>query len=220
MDPELNLEKAVNATRQSELVKKQQSIVRGSESQTVSTKNVEAVHKGNHRKGKVPKQSSNKTAGGAKNPTQSAACNRCGKSPAHSRSQCPAKDSTCHKCKKKGHYQTVCRSGKADGVNALEESEPFLGVVSFQEVNNIAEDSWRVPIIVNGTKVVFKIDTGADVTVLPESEFKRMETTLQTSSKILTGPAKGILKVCGTFLGKLETDKSETEQEIYVVKGR
>ena len=29
---------------------------------------------------------------------------------AHPRSQCPAKDVTCHKCGKKGHYKTCCKS--------------------------------------------------------------------------------------------------------------
>ena len=51
MDPELTLEKAVNATRQRELVKKQQSVVRGTEGSGVPPKTVEAVHKVSRRKG-------------------------------------------------------------------------------------------------------------------------------------------------------------------------
>ena len=37
-------------------------------------------------------------------------CGRCGKS--HPKDKCPAQDLECHKCKKKGHFYKMCRSGK------------------------------------------------------------------------------------------------------------
>ena len=51
----------------------------------------------------------------------------CGKSPIHKIQQCPAKDSTCHKCGKKGHYQTICRSRTIGDVTT--EDDLFLGAV-------------------------------------------------------------------------------------------
>ena len=36
-------------------------------------------------------------------------CGRCGKS--HPNDKCPAQDLECHKCKKKGHFYKMCRSG-------------------------------------------------------------------------------------------------------------
>ncbi|PFX14801.1 Retrovirus-related Pol polyprotein from transposon 17.6 [Stylophora pistillata] len=42
--------------------------------------------------------------------TKRQSCFCCGAKPAHPRSQCPAKDVTCHKCGKKGHYKKCCKS--------------------------------------------------------------------------------------------------------------
>ena len=42
--------------------------------------------------------------------TKRQSCFCCGAKPAHPRSQCAAKDVTCHKCGKKGHYKRCCKS--------------------------------------------------------------------------------------------------------------
>ena len=146
LNPELTLEQAVNTTRQSELVKKQQSVVRGTDGSTVTPKIVEAIHKGGQVKEKSPKQAKSKpetTQGSTQGPKK---CDRCGKYPGHARSMCPAKDAKCLKCKKKGHYKAMCRSGGAD-VDALEgsdDSDTFLGVISSTEINNVGVSKKRI----------------------------------------------------------------------------
>ena len=42
--------------------------------------------------------------------TKRQSCFCCGAKPAHPRSQCPAKDVTSHKCRKKGNYKKCCKS--------------------------------------------------------------------------------------------------------------
>ena len=42
--------------------------------------------------------------------TKRQSCFSCGAKPAHPRSQCPAKDVTCHKCGKKEHYKKCYKS--------------------------------------------------------------------------------------------------------------
>ena len=42
--------------------------------------------------------------------TKRRSCFSCGAKPAHPRLQCPAKDVTCHKSGKKGHYKKCCKS--------------------------------------------------------------------------------------------------------------
>lgn len=210
MDAELTLEKAVNATRQSELVKKQQSIVRGTEGSAELPKLIGAVNN--------TKKSSNKFR--PENFQSSAQrinkCNRCGKLPNHPRSECPAKDATCLKCKKKGHYKAVCRSF-GPNVNALEESdddETFLGIISTPK-----SDPWKIPVVINGKKVMFKVDTGADVSVIPDTEAKKLNVEVKETSKVLTGPCKGQLNVCGSFCTQLHTEKKSARQTVYIVKG-
>ena len=56
-------------------------------------------------------------------------CPRCGKSPSHSRYQRPAKDAICHRCRKKGHYQAMCKA-QFKQVNTVTSTEPFLGVIT------------------------------------------------------------------------------------------
>ena len=63
-------------------------------------------------------------------------CTRCGQLPKHDKKNCPAKDSICHKCHKKGHYKAVCRSKRLVGeVQASDDSEnEFLGVIHSHSV--------------------------------------------------------------------------------------
>ena len=71
-------------------------------------------------------------------------------------------------CNKKGHYARACQSEAVREVHATGEEETeiaFLGSVSAEET----EEAWRVKIKVNDHKSEFRIDTGADVTAIPES---------------------------------------------------
>ena len=53
--------------------------------------------------------------------TTSLSCYFCGNN-RHPRSKCPAKDATCAKCQKKGHYTKVCQSKAASKVSAAMHS--------------------------------------------------------------------------------------------------
>jgi len=226
MDPELTLVKAVNSARQTELVKKQQAVVRGTEGQASQPITVEAVHKNHQQRANRQKPGQKKPKGGARSsaPSRSpqnqghTSCSRCGKSPAHGRSQCPAKEATCLKCKNKGHYQAVCRSERGT-VNSLDDNDSYLGAVYSKEINSVAANPWKVVIAVNEIKIEFKLDTGADVSVIPETEFKKLNIELKNTSKILTGPSQQNLNVRGSFSARLDSGKEKTEQEVYVVRG-
>eukprot|EP00731_Ephydatia_muelleri_P013230 Em0007g540a len=67
------------------------------------------------------------------------------------------------------------------------------------------ERPWFVTLQLQGISVRFKIDTGADVTVIPESVFKRIRNAnLMHSDRILCGPAKNALHVIGQFNATLK----------------
>ena len=66
----------------------------------------------------------------------------------------------------------------------------------------------------------FKIDTGANVTVIPEADYcKDQDGPLRISERSLTGAGQHPLHVCGQFLGCLKRKEVELQQEVYVVKG-
>ena len=106
MVSDLDLEKAVTIARQSEAVQQQQSVVRG------EPRAVDSVDSHKKEKKVQNKHFSQAHASPPARPPQKQKCTRCGKSPAHSRQKCPAINETCHKCGKKGHYQSMCKTGK------------------------------------------------------------------------------------------------------------
>ena len=145
-------------------------------------------------------------------------CLRCGKSPPHGRQQCPARDATCRKCSKKGHFQAVCKSSRSVGAVQADPSDVFLGTVD-ADVSTVSSP-WNVTLLVNGTQMGLKIDTGADVMVTPESTLKGLKgVVLQQSSRSLRGPSQCPLHVCGQFQGTLQHGSFQAEEAIFVVRG-
>ena len=108
---------------------------------------------------------------------QTTRCERCGHHQKHNRQICPAKDARCHKCSKQSHFAKCCRAkSRVNVVSEVElaetsssDSEVFLGEVSANE-----HKPWTADIIVNQDCVTFKLDSGADVTVLPASTYNKL----------------------------------------------
>ena len=68
--------------------------------------------------------------------------------------------------------------------------------------------------------LLFKVDTGAEVTAIIESVYKDLtKIRLQKASKILHGPTNQSLQVVGQFTTKLVYGLRSTEQIVFVVKG-
>ena len=123
----------------------------------------------------------------------------------------------------KGTFQSHVQIGgggtEVDALGDSDESNTFLGVISTSEITNVGIDPWKIPIKVNGTEVLFKVDTGADVSVIPESDVKKLNVTVKRTNKVLTGPCKNQLSVCGSFGAKLNTGNKSADQVIDVVQG-
>ena len=68
---------------------------------------------------------------------------------------------------------------------------------------------------------LIKIDTRADVPVIPEKIYEALRPTpaLVKSSKTLFGPAHTSLPVRGCFVGKIQKGDKTTEQEMFLVNG-
>lgn len=96
-------------------------------------------------------------------------CQYCGYEQHRSGGKCPVSGKTCMKCRKKGHFAKVCRSkypkqekqdkqGSTDEVSTYNSHKTgyFLGLVD----NGREEDAWC------GSTVNFKIDTGANISIM------------------------------------------------------
>ena len=171
IDPKLTLEKAINLARQRETVKQQQSICdNGFKSKAA---NVDSIAKGKPRK-KKEDNFKEKTRPSA-NPQSK--CSRCLGS-FHAKT-CPARASKCRKCSEIGHRAQACRGSKQGKVFEVqvEEESFFLGeIMDLHEVqSNTATSPWTATVLVGKKPVVFKIDSSADVTVVPHDAFLNLD---------------------------------------------
>ncbi len=92
----------------------------------------------------------------------------------------------------------------------------FLGTVSTEQ----SDAHWLIKPKVNDSDVLFKVDTGADVTVVSEELFKEENFgKLQKTSKILLGPGQDSLQVKGLCTVKISTKSKTTTKDIYVISG-
>ena len=228
LDETLTLEKAINQARQSEAVKKQQSVVRNDVENASSR--LDAVHfnkkhskpslssassrssskptSDNKYKSPGPKRYTHKSVG-----KNGQSCGRCGQHPKHDRNSCPAKDALCHKCKIKGHFAKVCRTARNIDQICDDSDSAFLGAVDCND------QPWTVNLQLSGVDVEFKIDTGADVSVIPESVYLKVgKFPLNPSDKKLYGPGLKKLEVKGKFRGSLSLNRKVIHQDVYVVK--
>ena len=209
----VNLKYAVDTARHYDLVKEQKT----------STASVNAVS------GPTPHSSKQRGRGGAYKSSRGnnnfrgnshfhpqrgqnsrvSSCGNCGYQHAK-QSQCPARGKTCKKCNKQNHFARVCRSGKninevetffTEAVTEENEEVFFMGsVFDINSVRQEAEPPWFVDINLCGLSTIFKIDTGANVSVVSHNIYQKLcpKPKLTKSNAILRGPG-GLIHHEGEF---------------------
>ena len=109
----------------------------------------------------------------------------------------------------------MCRTKKVIDVSD-EEEFVFLDTVHTEiAVIDGGTKPWTIDIQLNGDLTEFKIDTGADVTVIPATMYKEpRDKRLQPAGKILQGPSKYTLSVLGKFQGTLQSANATVTENI------
>ncbi len=80
--------------------------------------------------------------------------------------------------------------------------------------------TWSSKISVGGKKLIFKLDTGAEVIAITEEAHRMLEMPkLQKSSKVLYGPTSTALRTLGQFPNTLSVTNKTSEETIFVVQG-
>ena len=213
LDPELTLEKAKKTVRKKEAVKEQHLQLRG-EGTTKDPIVLDEV------KGRTPpfKKGAARPPPrkwGSHGTTTKPRCKRCGRDQ-HPPDKCPARNASCHKCNRKGHFSSQCFSKTAAvSTNELSLDAAFLGAVSSEQ-----DTAWTCTLLIDEKEISFKLDTGAEVTAISEETYRTLGgKPLEKPSKALYGPTCQSLKVLGQFTGTLEHQKHSSPQTIFVVHG-
>ena len=101
--------------------------------------------------------------------------------------------------KKRRHYQIVCHNPPSK-IDSIQESE-FLGHIQAVKGD---EKSWNITHQLIGQPCQFMLDTEADVTEIPEDNYRSLDRIkLQPSDQVLRGASLYQLKIKGTFTDTL-----------------
>ena len=106
-------------------------------------------------------------------------CGQCG-APNWSRQQkCPSKSVDCRNCKKRGHYEKMCRLPKriqhVDKVSSSAEEDNW-DYNKIQRINNNKKNGeyLHATLLVNNAPIKFIIDSGSPVTLIPQRLFNKI----------------------------------------------
>ena len=116
-------------------------------------------------------------------------------------------------CRSKNQAQICSVYAKAKDENDKEEeSETFLGAIRLKVTSTKGkvtstkgkEKSWTATVTINSSREIeFKVDTGADVTVILPSAYNAEEDgKLSAPTRTLTGPGQQTLEVMGQFTAR------------------
>jgi len=118
-------------------------------------------------------------------------CGQCGRT--HKPRQCPAYGQQCSVCHKFNHFAKVCRNKHLmqpqqpaqvrskkkihvvdDQESDESENEPTLYMDPLQ-INGLAEESWLSTISTSSGDMTFKLDTGAEASVIPTKLYNKLK---------------------------------------------
>ena len=118
-------------------------------------------------------------------------CKYCGRD--HQKGKCQAYGQKCKNCGKMNHFANKCMSKTASyrtrkPVHRLEEqSESDPDEMYLDMVKTTSGEDWEVDLVINDKKVRFKIDTGAQCNVIPESIYRQADAQIEKSkAKLVT----------------------------------
>ena len=109
----------------------------------------------------------------------------------------------------------MCRSKRIHEIEEDDDNVLFTDELVIGEV-----ECWRAKVEVNGFQTVFKLDTGADGTVVSHSEPWVAKIKLSPPDTVLHGPGGKELEVLGVFEAKMSYKGIKHSEKAYVIKNQ
>jgi hypothetical protein len=148
-------------------------------------------------------------------------CRFCGRH--HRPRECPAFGKNCNKCGTRNHFAAVCRKStgtstavEANAVELAQRRETFyVGAVGAANLDG----KWLVEIDIKGIPIVAKIDTGADINIIPISKLQVVApgAALQPFPHAIKGVGNCSVKVLGELTLPVKYKNEPTQVERFAV---
>lgn len=126
-------------------------------------------------------------------------CKYCGRT--HEAKKCPAFGKVCSQCQRRNHFAAVCKSKVVRAIDCDVrdvENELFIGSLFIGDI----PDKWQADVSFNDTRIRFKLDTGAQVNVLPYQVYSKFASSvpMKPTSCVLTAFGNSKVLPMGTVV--------------------
>lgn len=232
---DLDLKKAKDLARQSEAVRNQQKDLRPANCAEPSQ--VDAVY---HKSQSSRRQPGPSRAYGSSTSRddQNQRCRDCARF--HTRGYCPARNQQCRRCGKYGHFHVACRSSRSvsevgeryadenyydhydsyetNEYNDYDETSDACDTLFIGHLEDETSAPWFTYLYLSGRDVKFKIDTGADVSIISASAHRQLRPSprLKPCTNRLTSPG-GVVEAHGQFIARASCGEENAHIRIVVV---
>ena len=133
---------------------------------------------------------------------------------------------TCFRCNRPGNFSSQCLSNTIATISVTTEQPLNEQVLQYEDVKyldtveNTNGNMWELQVRIGQNLIKFKVDTGAEVTVLFEATWNSLNQIepLQPPDTTLCGPDRTRLTVLGKISLTLTHEGSCCTQPVYVVK--
>lgn len=145
------------------------------------------------------------------------------------RDRCPAFNAKCYRCNRMGHFAKCCNSKFvreliecSDEADEYQEEEEFyVNNLSLEATDGDSSgDPWYEKVTVNNVPINFKLDSGADTSIMSLKSFLQAGFDIDILTKtnvILKEISKNKLPVLGYFVPTMKYKSATTSQKIYVL---
>ncbi|KAL8616804.1 hypothetical protein ACOMHN_017841 [Nucella lapillus] len=149
-------------------------------------------------------------------------CGYCNRIHPPGKRNCPAAHTHCRKCNKLGHFANVCRSSAA--VREVQQKD-YIGNSNHLFVGGVHDKAtphtdagWYMKLKTGSHELIWCIDTGAQVSVMPDHAYRPYFGSLHHPDRRLIGPGDQPLDVTGFAYIKLTSGKTSIWEKVYIVR--
>jgi len=148
-------------------------------------------------------------------------CTKCGKT--HSINECPAYKKSCNICGYKNHFAIMCRNkikSENKQLNTIVEENKVSEYLCLDKIEvDDTCNTWTDIVKINGTNVEIKLDTGAQLNVMPVELYKKINVNKLDKSEVIIKTFAGFtVKSQGKISVELENKQCKGNIRFEVVE--